>query len=79
MLRTSSSTSSTLRPSKTLSRLRAVLSMRCLSWDSLDSTLCRKSVTSSSRRSGERAPLMMIEREYLSRSASSSRVRLRPV
>jgi hypothetical protein len=47
--------------------------------DSFDSTLCRNSVTSSSRRSGERAPLMMIEREYFSSSASSSRVRLRPV
>ncbi|MNP58581.1 hypothetical protein D3C76_1535060 [compost metagenome] len=41
--------------------------------------MCRKSVTSSSSRSGERAPLMMIEREYLRSSASSSRVRLRPV
>ncbi|MNN70135.1 hypothetical protein D3C81_1859690 [compost metagenome] len=79
MLRTSSSTSSTLRPSKTRSRLRATLSILCLSWDNRDSTLCRKSVTSSSRRSGERAPLMMIEREYLRSSASSSRVRLRPV
>ncbi|RML44293.1 hypothetical protein APX70_200426 [Pseudomonas syringae pv. maculicola] len=43
-----------MRASKTLSRLRAVLSIFCRSLDSCDSTLCRNSVTSSSRRS---APL----------------------
>ena len=63
MLRTSSSTSSTLRPSNTFSRLRAVRSIVWRSADSCDSTVCRNSVTSSSRRSGERAPLMMMERE----------------
>jgi hypothetical protein len=63
MLRTSSSTSRMVRPSKMRSRPRAVFSMPWRSVDSSASTLCRNSVTSSSRRSGERAPLMMMERE----------------
>ena len=61
MLRTSSSTTRMRRPSSAASRSRASCSIRWRSGGSFDSTWCRNSVTSSSRRSGERAPLMMIE------------------
>ena len=47
--------------------------MRWRSGGSSDSTWCRNSVTSSSSRSGERAPLMMIELENRSSSWTSSR------
>ena len=63
MLRTSSSTTRIVRPSNTSSRWRAVRSMRCCSGGDARLHLCRNSVTSSSRRSGDRAPLMMIDFE----------------
>ena len=48
-------------PRSTASRLRASRRMRCCSAGRSASTWCRNSVTSSSRRSGDLAPLMMIE------------------
>jgi len=61
MFRASSSTTRMLRPSKADSRWRTRRRMRWCSGGSVVSTWCRKSDTSSSRRSGERAPLMMTE------------------
>ena len=72
MLRTSSSTTRMRRPSNAASRARASRSMRCRSGGSFSSTWCRNRLTSSSRRSGDFAPLMMIEREYLRSCCSSS-------
>jgi len=63
MFRTSSSTIRIRRPSSTASRLRALRSILRCSGGSLDTTWCKNSETSSSSRSGDLAPLMMIECE----------------
>ncbi|KAG1435045.1 hypothetical protein G6F57_021310 [Rhizopus arrhizus] len=77
-LRTSSSTTSTVRPSSAESRLRARSSICRCSGGSSASTWCRNSVTSSSSRSGERASLMMMDFEKRRRCCSSSRDSARP-
>ena len=56
MLRASSSTSSTVRPTRSSSELLSRSSMRCFSAGRSVTTRCRNSAVSSSRRSGDSTP-----------------------
>ena len=62
MLRASSSTSSTVRPTRSSSEELSRSSMRCFSGGRSVTILCRNSAVSSSRRSGDSTPLTTIER-----------------
>ena len=79
MLRASSSTSSTLRPSRSSSEPCSRSSMRCFSGGRSDTSRCRKSAVSSRRRSGDSTPLTTMLRAIACSCASSSADSSRPV
>ena len=78
MLRASSSTSSTVRPTRSSSELCSRSSMRCFSGGKLDTSLCRKSAVSSSSRSGDSTPFTTTLRAMVCSSASSSGCQFAP-
>ena len=79
ILRASSSTSSTVRPTRSSSELLSRSSMRCFSGGRLVTMRCRNSAVSSSRRSGNSTPLTTMLRAIVCSLASSSADNSRPV
>ncbi len=79
MLRASSSTSSTVRPTRSSSELLSRCSIRCLSAGRSVTMRCRNSAVSSSRRSGDSTPLTTMLRAMVCSCASSSTDNSRPV
>ena len=79
MLRASSSTSSTVRPTRSSSELLSRSSIRCFSGGRSVTTRCRNSAVSSSSRSGDSTPFTTMLRAMVCSCASSSADSSRPV
>ena len=79
MLRASSSTSSTVRPTRSSSELLSRSSMRCFSGGRSVTMRCRNRAVSSSSRSGDSTPLTTMLRAMVWSCASSSAESSRPV
>ena len=79
MLRESSSTRSTVRPTRSSSDELSRSSMRCFSAGRSAKTRCRNSAVSSSRRSGDSTPLTTMLRAMVCSCASSLADNSRPV